>query len=106
MLTSVTTPPGTVESISSELRLVVPNDPAHVRAIRLLAVDAATRAGFDCDRADDLRIAVDELCHAVLDCTDAPLSVGFTIAGDAVQVEGEALRSGEFVPSSSLRSLR
>src|SRR5258705_12262941 len=46
------------------LRLQVPATVEHLRTVRLVAADAAERAGFDCDQTDDIRIAVDELCHA------------------------------------------
>lgn len=92
-MTSVVTRPGAREPVDSELRLEVPGDPRNVRVVRLVALDAAARAGFDCDRADDLRIAVDELCHAVMACTDLPLTVRFTIAADHVQVDGMAARA-------------
>jgi hypothetical protein len=103
-VTSVATRPSAYESGDSELRLEVPGNPADVRVVRLIAVDAAARAGFDCDRADDLRIALDELCHAVMDCTDAPLSVTFAIHGDEVEVEGTAAR-GCMTPPFALASV-
>src|SRR5712691_12982168 len=61
-----------------ELRLQVPPTIEHLRTVRLVAADAADRAGFDCDETDDLRIAVDEVCHAVLKSTEAPITVGFS----------------------------
>jgi hypothetical protein len=63
------------------VRLVLPAGDGHVRTARLVAADAATRAGLDCDEADDLRIAVDEICHALLRRGGEPLSLAF--AGDA-----------------------
>ena len=77
-----------------ELRLQVPADVGHLRTVRLVAADAADRAGFDCDETDDLRIAVDEICHAVLSSTDAPIVVGFSVEPGVVEVRGIAARNG------------
>jgi hypothetical protein len=82
---------------TSELRLEVPCGAAHVRVVRLVAVDAAERAGFDCDAVDDLRIAVDELCHALTVCTDAVVSVRFLVSDGQVAVEGSANRGAAVV---------
>ena len=67
---------GKVEDVVGpcQLRLQVPPTVEHLRTIRLVAADAANRAGFDCDETEDLRIAVDEVCHAVLRSTEAPIS--------------------------------
>ncbi len=94
MSTSVEVPPSDFEAASSELRVEVPGNRDHVRVVRLVAADAAERAGFDCDRADDLRIAVDELCHAAIATTDGPLTVRFVTAPGYVDVYGRATRAG------------
>lgn len=77
-----------------ELRLQIPATVEHLRTVRLVAADAAERAGFDCDETDDLRIAVDEMCYAMLKSTDAPIVVGFSVAPGAVEVRGAAERRG------------
>jgi anti-sigma regulatory factor (Ser/Thr protein kinase) len=77
-----------------QLRLQVPPTVEHLRTVRLVAADAADRAGFDCDETDDLRIAVDEVCHAVLRSTEAPITVGFSTAPGLVEVRGAADRGG------------
>jgi hypothetical protein len=77
-----------------ELCLQIPATVEHLRTVRLVAADAAERAGFDCDETDDLRIAVDEMCHAVLKSTDAPIVVGFSVAPGVVEVRGAAERRG------------
>ncbi len=77
-----------------ELRLQVPATIEHLRTVRLVAADAAERAGFDCDETDDLRIAIDEVCHAVLRSTEAPIVVGFSVAPGLVEVRGAAERHG------------
>lgn len=76
-----------------ELRLQVPATVDHLRTVRLVAADAAERAGFDCDETDDLRIAVDELCHAVMNSSDAPIILGFAVVPGRVEVRGAARRS-------------
>ncbi len=86
-----------------ELRLQVPATVEHLRTVRLVAADAAERAGFDCDETDDLRIAVDEVCHAVLRSTEAPIVVGFSVAPGLVEVRGAAERQG---PSRALHLSR
>jgi anti-sigma regulatory factor (Ser/Thr protein kinase) len=69
-----------------ELRLQVPATADHLRTVRLVAADAAERAGFDCDETDDLRIAVDELSHAVMNSSETPLVLGFVITPGRVEV--------------------
>jgi hypothetical protein len=64
------------------VHLVLPPSDRHVRTARLVAADVATRAGLDCDETDDLRIAVDEVYHALLRRGHGPLS--FSFVGDPV----------------------
>jgi len=73
-----------------ELRLLVPPSVQHLRAIRLVAADTAGRAGFDCDQTDDLRIAVDELCHCLMQTTDDPITLVFAGDDGRVTIEGSA----------------
>jgi anti-sigma regulatory factor (Ser/Thr protein kinase) len=75
-----------------ELRLQIPATADHLRTVRLVAADAAERAGFDCDETDDLRIAVDELSHAVMSSGDAPIVLGFVITPGLVEVRAIATR--------------
>jgi anti-sigma regulatory factor (Ser/Thr protein kinase) len=76
-----------------DLRLQVPATFDHLRTVRLVAADAAERAGFDCDETDDLRIAVDELCHAVMNSSSAPIVLGFAVRPGLVEVRGHAERT-------------
>jgi hypothetical protein len=77
-----------------QLRLQVPPTVDHLRTVRLVAADAADRAGFDCEETDDLRIAVDEVCHAVLRSTEAPITVGFSTRPGRVEVRGVSEHDG------------
>ncbi|HYV60291.1 MAG TPA: ATP-binding protein [Acidimicrobiia bacterium] len=77
-----------------ELRLQIPPTVEHLRTVRLVAADAANRAGFDCDETDDLRIAVDEVCHAVIRSTETPITVGFSTGPGLVEVWGAAGHGG------------
>jgi hypothetical protein len=46
------------------LEVDLPADTPSLRVARLVLWEAATRAGLDCDAADDLCLAVDEVCFA------------------------------------------
>lgn len=76
-----------------ELRLQVPATVDHLRTVRLVAADAAERAGFDCDETDDLRIAVDELGHTVMNSSDAPIMLGYAVSPGRVEVRAAAKRA-------------
>ena len=80
---------------AERVQLVVPPSSEYLRTVRLVAADAAVRAGLDCDEIEDFRIAVDELCHLVMTATDQFIQLRFVTDGDRVIVEGEApSRSG------------
>ena len=49
---------------TDSVHLVVPPSSEYLRTARLVAADAAVRAGLDCEEIEDFRIAVDELCHS------------------------------------------
>lgn len=75
--------------------LEVPPSSEYLRTVRLVAADAAVRAGLDCDEVEDFRIAVDELCHLVMTSTDHFIVLRFVADGERVIVEGGApSRSG------------
>jgi anti-sigma regulatory factor (Ser/Thr protein kinase) len=80
------------------VKLVVPADPEYLRLARLAAADAGSRAGFDYEEIDDLRIAVNELCHLLIGSGAAgSVAVEFDTGTDAVTVEGHASDPGDLV---------
>lgn len=86
---------GTVAFMDDLLELEVPADPANLRIVRLVALDAAERAGLDCDAADDLRIGVEELCLAALStaipgAVAGTLALRFRLVDESVVVHGIA----------------
>jgi hypothetical protein len=75
-----------------EIYMVVAPDARHLRALRLVAADAGGRAGFDASEVDDLRIAVDELCQAMMAATEYRLVVRMVVHGSSVVVRASARR--------------
>lgn len=76
--------------------LVVPANPEYLRLARLAAADAGSRAGFNYEEIDDLRIGVNELCHVLIGTGAAgTVAVDFHTESDAVIVEGHAGAPGE-----------
>ena len=84
---------------SSDLvTLVVPADPEYLRLARLAAADAGSRAGFDYEEIDDLRIAVNEMCHLLIGSgATGRVSVEFQANDDGVLVEGHAASPGDAI---------
>jgi hypothetical protein len=74
------------------IELVLPADKRLVRVARLVASGVATTAGFDVEEVEDLRIAVDELCHLLMSSTDHEISVSFGVVGRCVLARGRAQR--------------
>ena len=71
-----------------EVYLLVPPEPRHLRSIRLVAADAGARAGLDSSQINDLKIAVDELCHAIMNETDDRILVRVVVHGRHILVWG------------------
>lgn len=89
------------EARARDLRLLVPVGGEHLRAARLVAADAGERAGFDCDATDDLRIAVDELCHSLMRLTENPIVLAFWVDDGKVTIEGTAVTRSAGAPRLS-----
>jgi hypothetical protein len=71
------------------LEVDLPADPASLRVARLILWEAAARAGLDCDGADDLCLALDEVCFAIFDRVDDRDRLSLRIrASRSVHVEG------------------
>jgi anti-sigma regulatory factor (Ser/Thr protein kinase) len=79
-----------------EVRLVVPAGPEFVRLARVTASGLASRLGFSFDEIEDLRLAVDELCHAVIGPSGrvGMVSLRYVIEEGGLCVEGH----GHFDP--------
>lgn len=94
-----------IRTTMDDVHLVIPACSEFLRALRLVAADAAVRAGLDCEEVEDFRIAVDELSHAVMAATDHHLHVTFRTSDDKVIARGTARsRSGAVPPSMSALS--
>jgi hypothetical protein len=73
------------------VHLILPPSSEYLRTARLVAADAAVRAGLDCEEIEDFRIAVDELCHLVMSGTDHFLELRVLSVDSRVIAEGHAL---------------
>lgn len=86
------------------ITLSVPARAEHTRLARLLAAAVATGAGFDIDEVEDVRIAVDELCSALV-ASAAPgsmLELTLRTDGDGLAVEGRTDATGDSATASAL----
>ncbi len=72
--------------------LTVPPFSEYLRTVRLVAADAAVRAGLDLHEVEDFRIAVDELCHLLMSSTDHEISISFGVVGKSAIARGTARR--------------
>jgi serine/threonine-protein kinase RsbW len=73
------------------IELLVPADPEFRRLARLAAADVGTRAGFDLEEIDDLRIGVDELSAAIVgpeSTAGRMLALRFSFSASLVEVDG------------------
>jgi len=73
-----------------EIRLVIPALARYLRLARLTAAGLAGDLGFSVDAIEDLRVAVDELCAAVIDGTpsDGELQLVYRESNGGLVVEG------------------
>ena len=81
----------------AQIAITFPAAPDFLRLARLTTADAASRAGFDYEEIDDLRIAVSELCALISGASDtsgssgvATLSLDFALEPRRVTVRGSA----------------
>lgn len=80
---------------TGSIELTLPSDARLVRLARLVASGVATAAGFDVEEVEDLRIAVDEVCGALVEGSDGgPLHLRFELGVNAVEVIGSTSSSG------------
>ena len=82
------------ETTTGPIELTLPSDTRMVRIARLVASGVATAAQFDVDQLEDLRIAVDEMCSALIEGGSGPLSLTFELTEDGVEVNGRAAVDG------------
>ena len=73
-----------------EVRLEVPASPEFFRIARIMVAGVASRVGFTLDEVEDLRIAIDELCFALVGRGGRPgtLSVLYDVGADDLTVRG------------------
>jgi hypothetical protein len=90
--------------VGEDVWLTVPPFSEYLRTVRLVAADAAVRAGLDYDEVEDFRIAVDELCHLLMSSTDHEISVSFGVVGRSVLARGRARRRSG-MPMSPLNDI-
>ena len=78
----------------SSVTITFPASADYLRLARLAAADAGSRAGFDFEEIDDLRIAVSELC-IVLTGAGATIELAFSHDADVLTVTGSAAIAAE-----------
>ena len=77
-----------------EVRLTMPATPQLLRVARLTAAALASRLGFSFDEIEDVKIAVDELCFALVGSRgrDGTLTITYRLSSGQLEIGGE----GEF----------
>jgi len=80
-----------------EVRLTVPAMPEFLRLARVTATGLASRLGFTFDEVEDLRLAIDELCFALMGTRGRPgtIRLRYLVTDEALEVEGVGDFRGE-----------
>lgn len=73
-----------------EVQLTLPAQPEFIRLVRVTATGLASRAGFSIDDVEDLRLAIDELCFALIGAKGRPgtLTLRYRLEGRQLEVQG------------------
>ena len=81
-----------------EVRLTMPATPQLLRVARLTAAGLAGRLGFSVDEIEDVKIAVDELCFALVGSKGraGSLTVTYRLGEHVLEILGE----GDFRPDN------
>lgn len=94
------------------VRITFPNDPKWVRTVRLAASGMAATGPFDVETIDDLRIAVDELCSALIEAgtggdirLDLTCAQGVFFASGSTMTDELELSSERFALSRQILSV-
>ena len=91
------------EMHGEEVRLTMPAIPQLLRVARLTAAGLAGRLGFNFDEIEDVKIAVDELCFAVVGSKGRPgtLTLRYHLRADSLTIEGSGPSDGAADPEQS-----
>ena len=74
---------------TGEVRLEVPASPEFLRITRIMVAGVASRLGFTLDEVEDLRIAIDELCFALVGKGRiGTIALRYEMLDDGLAVEG------------------
>ncbi|MBW3547967.1 MAG: hypothetical protein KY452_07530 [Actinobacteria bacterium] len=75
-----------------QIRLTLPATPQLVRVARLTAAGLASRLGFSLEEVEDLKIAVDELCFALVGTKgrEGTLTLIYRMGVDTLEIEGSS----------------
>ena len=86
-----------------EVRLVMPAAPELLRVARLTAAGLASRLGFSFDEVEDVKIAVDELCFALVGTKgrEGTLSLVYQLQADSLVIEGTGDFPGQEVHAAT-----
>ena len=82
-----------------QVRLTMPATPHLLRVARLTAAGLASRLGFSFDQVEDVKIAVDELCFALVGTKgrDGMLTLVYRLEADRLVIEG----TGDFLDGAA-----
>jgi anti-sigma regulatory factor (Ser/Thr protein kinase) len=74
-----------------EVHLTMPANPQLLRVARLTAAGLAGRLGFSFDEIEDVKIAVDELCFALVGSKgrDGTLTITYRLDDSQLEISGE-----------------
>jgi serine/threonine-protein kinase RsbW len=73
-----------------QITITFPAAPEFLRLARLTSADAGSRAGFDYEDVDDLRIAVSECCALISGSPEGTITLEFFVQPGSVTVGGSA----------------
>ena len=85
-----------MEVDGEEIRLSMPAAPQLLRVARLTAAGLAGRMGFSFDEIEDVKIAVDELCFALVGSKgrEGTLTLTYLLHGKSLEIRGEGAFAG------------
>jgi hypothetical protein len=85
-----------IEVHGEQVRLTLPTSPHLLRVARLTAAGVGGRRGLSFDEIEDVKIAVDELCFALVGSRGRPgsLAIVYTLDEGALVIDGLATYEG------------